>query len=184
MPNIKRLFLFALVLTLFCGGYVLLAPGQTAVPHESWRHELGEVLGSVAVWLLVILYGRTLLKIFLRQPALLERLLPHNVRARVAALGQRLMPGLNTTHPAAGAIAVLLIGGHAFLEGVQQANLLLLGTLLLLVWQLTFGLFLLSRHHAISGGRIKKFSYLAHAQLYTGIAIGICALFGHLLLQD
>ncbi len=62
MPNIKRLFLFALVLTLFCGGYVLLAPGQTAVPHESWRLELGEVLGSVAVWLLVILYGRTLLK--------------------------------------------------------------------------------------------------------------------------
>ncbi len=184
MPNIKRLFLFALVLTLFCGGYVLLAPGQTAVPHESWRHELGEVLGSVAIWLLVILYGRTLLKIFLRQPALLERVQPRRVSTQAMAMGQRLLPFLNTTHPYAGTLAALLIAGHAFLAGIPRANPLLLGALLLVFWQFSWGLFLISRHPAISGGTMRIFNYRAHAQLYTGIAIGICAFFGHLLLKD
>lgn len=184
MPNVKRLLLFALVMTLFCGGYVLFAPSPPHLPQHTWRHELGEVVGSGVAWLLALIYGRTLLKIFLRQGPLLDRVLPLPLGNQVVEKGRGLLPFLNKTHPYVGVGSVLLIAGHALLEGLHQANLLLLLVLLLVGWQFGFGLFILSRYQAVFINKVKRYGYLAHSQLYTGVAIGLCALFGHLLVQD
>lgn len=50
----------------------------------------------------------------------------------------------------------------------------------LVIWQGVFGLFLTLRY---SLAELKKFSYLVHAQFVTGIAIGIFAWFGHMLID-
>lgn len=184
MPNSKRLLLFTLLVALFCGGYVLVAPSQPPLPHTSWRHELGEAVGSVVLWLFAVIYGRTLLKIGLRQGPLLERLLPLPMGPQAVEKGKWLLPWLNKTHPYVGAATVLLIASHALLEGLNQANLLLQVILFLAAWQFAFGLFVISHYQAFFITKIKRYSYLAHSQLYTGVAIGLCALFGHLLVQD
>jgi hypothetical protein len=51
----------------------------------------------------------------------------------------------------------------------------------LVVWQGVFGMFLTLRYSPVE---LKKFSYLVHAQFVTGIAIGVFALFGHVLIDD
>jgi hypothetical protein len=50
--------------------------------------------------------------------------------------------------------------------------------LFLLVWQGMFGLFLVIRFPVAS---LKRYGYLVHAQLFSGIMIGVFAGFGHLL---
>ncbi len=184
MPNIKPLLLFTLAMALFCGGYVLVAPMGNPLPHDSWRHEIGEAVGSLVLWLFAIIYGRTLLKLLLRQGPLLERLLPLPMGKQAVEQGKWLLPWLNKSHPYVGAATVLLIAGHALLEGLNQANLLMELILILITWQFACGLFVISHYQAIFIKQLKRYSYLAHSQLYTGVAIGLCALFGHLLVQD
>ena len=50
--------------------------------------------------------------------------------------------------------------------------------LFLLLWQGTFGLFLVARFPTAS---LKHYGYLVHAQLFSGVMMGIFAAFGHLL---
>lgn len=184
MAQIKRLLLFSAIMALFCGVYVLLAPWQQPLPEHSWRHEGGELLGSVAVWLFVLLYGRTALKVLLRQGPWLDRLLPEGAWGNAVPWTKALLSFLNKTHPYVGASTVLLICGHALIEGMNQANLLMLVVLFLVTWQFGFGLFLLSHYQAVFVNKMKRYSYMAHSQLYTGAALGICAMFGHLLITD
>jgi hypothetical protein len=60
----------------------------------------------------------------------------------------------------------------------QQTNPLLYTVLALLAWQGLFGAFLKLRRTPTA---LKRKSYPAHAQLYTGMTILIFAVFGHLL---
>jgi len=171
-------------MTLLCGVYVLIAPWQAPSPHNSWRHEGGELLGSIAIWLFVVIYGRTGLKILLRQGPVLDRLLPEGIWNTASPMAKTVLTFLNATHPYVGAATVLLVFGHALIEGWHQANLLMRVVLLLVTWQFGFGLFLLSHYQAVFVKKMKRYSYMAHSQLYTGIALGLCALFGHLLVSD
>ena len=43
---------------------------------ETWLSELGEGVGELALWCLVLIYGRTILKLVLGKGALARRLLP------------------------------------------------------------------------------------------------------------
>jgi hypothetical protein len=171
-------------MAVFCGLYVLIAPPQAPLPHGSWREEGGELLGSAVVWLFVAIYGRTALKMLLRQGPVLERLLPEGTWGKASPQAKWLLSTLNKTHPFVGAATVLLVLGHALIEGVNQVNLLMLVVLVLALWQFGFGLFLLSHYQAVFVKKLKRYGYMIHAQLYTGIALGLCALFGHLLVTD
>ncbi len=184
MDKVKRLLIFTGVMALFCGVYVLFAPWQRPLPDSSWRHGGGELLGSGVVWLFVVIYGRTALKILLRQGPLLDRLLPEGTWDNASPKAKGLLSFMNRTHPYVGAAAVLLVFGHALLEGLNQANLLMRVVLLVAVWQFGFGLFLLNRYQVVFVQKMKRYSHMAHSQLYTGIALGICAMFGHLLVKD
>jgi len=60
----------------------------------------------------------------------------------------------------------------------RRWNLFLELVLVLLAWQGFFGIFLLMR---VPVAAMKRYSYLVHAQLFTGVMIGVFAFFGHLL---
>jgi len=184
MPQIKRLLIFAALMAALCGVYVLFAPVQQPLPHNSWRHSGGELLGSAALWLFAIIYGRTALKLGLRQGPLLDRLLPEGIWNGALPWAKVLLSWLNRSHPYVGVATVLLVIGHTLVEGVHQVNPLMAVVLALALWQFGFGLFLLLRYQAVFVKHIKRYSYLAHSQLYSGVALGVCAAFGHLLIGD
>lgn len=52
--------------------------------------------------------------------------------------------------------------------------------LVLVLWQMSFGLILSWRG---TPQDLKRWSYMVHAQLITGVAIGVFAFFGHLLVD-
>jgi len=182
MNKVKKILIFSLILSAFCIVYLIIAPQQIPHSHHSWRHEFGGALGSGVLWLFAFIYGRTLLKLLLRQGPVMERLLPEGTW-KDAALpwARKALRFLNQTHPFLGAAVVILIMGHAWLEGPNQVNLLMKVIIILALWQFAFGLFLLNRYQVIFVKKMKKYGYMAHSQLYTGVAIGICAIFGHLL---
>ena len=70
---------------------------------------------------------------------------------------------------------------HIGLMGIPMDILFFPAVLALVVWQGLFGMFLTWRY---SPRELKKFAYLVHAQLFTGIMIGLFAWFGHLLIDD
>jgi hypothetical protein len=77
-----------------------------------------------------------------------------------------------------------MVFAHALLVGPAHANLLLLVILPLLLWRLGFGTFPLYRLQAVFMKKLRRPGYPAQAQLYSGIAIGLCAQFGHLPVGD
>lgn len=183
MKKPKRLIIFAAVLSLLAGGYVLFAAPASHQDLPHWRKELGEFAGGTLGWAFAIIYGRTMLKIILRKGPLLQRVLPESSRGEITSYGKKLLSFLNTTHPYLGIISVVLLFSHAYLVGLDQANALLKTIFILALWQFCFGLFLLSRYQIVFLNKAKRYGYMAHSQLYTGIAIGILALFGHLLVD-
>jgi len=72
---------------------------------------------------------------------------------------------------------------HISMMGFPRHNHILFfpALLALVIWQGLFGLFLTWRY---SPNELKKFSHVVHAQFITGIAIGVFAFFGHLLIDD
>jgi len=145
---------------------------------ESFRTELGEGLGSVGLYALAIIYGRSLLKIALNEGTLLQRFIPDYVYDLSVSTSRKVLNILNRTHKYVGAIAVALLSGHALLMETARWNVFLVMVLILLAWQGTFGLILVARFPPAS---LKQYGYLVHAQLFSGVMIGIFAAFGHLL---
>jgi hypothetical protein len=185
MHKIYKILIFSAILTVFCTVYIVIAPHQTQLSHSSWRNGIGEAVGSGVLWLFAIIYGRTLLKISLRQGPLLERLLPEGIwNSYAVPWARKLLRLLNQSHPYIGAAVVIMVLGHAWLEGFSQANFHMRTVVALILWQFSFGLFLLNRYQIVFIKKMKKYGYLAHSQLYTGIAIGIGAIFGHLLVSN
>jgi hypothetical protein len=80
-----------------------------------------------------------------------------------------------------GISTVVVILLHVALMGIPMHILFFPAVLGLVIWQGLFGLFISWRY---SPKELKKFSYLVHAQLFTGILIGVFAYFGHLLIDD
>lgn len=147
---------------------------------ETYLHEIGEGFGEVGLWALLFIYGRTLLKIALGKGAIARRILPEYSPPPAAPVLQRLLGLLNRTHVYVGIATVAVILLHITLMGMPMNILFFPAVLILVIWQGLFGMFLTWRY---SPRQMRQFSYLVHAQFFTGIMIGIFAWFGHLLIE-
>ncbi len=149
--------------------------------NETFLSEIGEGFGEVGLWALLFIYARTVLKLLMGRGTLAKRLLPDYTPPAAASIFQRLLNLLNSTHAYVGVATVAIILIHIALTGGLMNNLFFPAVLILVVWQSLFGLFLSWRY---TPKELKKFAYLVHAQFFTGIMIGIFAIFGHLLIDS
>jgi len=96
---------------------------------------------------------------------------------------RQLLAWMNKTHIYFGILAIAIILLHISMMGFTRYSGILFfpALLFLVIWQGAFGLFLTWRY---SPTELRKVSYFVHAQFFTGIAIGIFAFFGHLLIDD
>lgn len=183
MTYFKKLLLFTLVmmfvsLLYFVYAYVTYPP---LPENETFLSELGEGFGTAGLWGLLVIYGRTLLKLLMGRGSLANRLLPDYTPPSAASLFQRLLNLLDRSHAYVGVATVALILLHIGLSGGLRSNLFFPAVLLLIVWQSLFGLFLSWRY---TPKQLKKFAYLVHAQFVSGIMIAVFAIFGHLLIDS
>lgn len=150
---------------------------------ETYLHEIGEGFGKIGLALLCLIYFRTLLKLVLGKGKLAQRLLPEYQSPLDASALNQLVIYLNRTHVYVGIAAVAIILLHIAMMGLTQHIHILFfpAVLALVIWQALFGLFLTWRY---SSAELKQFSYLVHAQFVTGIAMGIFAFFGHILIDS
>lgn len=148
---------------------------------ETVLSEIGEGLGEIGLWALIFIYARTVLKLVVGKGAIAKRILPDYSPPAAASVFEGLLGFLNRTHVYVGIATVAIILLHIALMGVPMDILFFPAVLGLVVWQGVFGMFLTWRY---SPKELKKFSYLVHAQFFTGIMIGIFAYFGHLLIDD
>lgn len=148
---------------------------------EGLLEEVAEVLGVAGGYALAVIYIRSVLKIAINEGDLLQRFIPADYQELSASLGQRALHLLNRTHRLVGAAAAGLLISHAFLVGTARWNLFLDMLLALLIWQALFGIFLVVRFPPAA---LRRYGYLVHAQLFSGVMIGIFAGFGHLLAGD
>jgi hypothetical protein len=183
MKNLKSIFIFTATVFLISLGYFLaIYPNRPEDPeHETFLHEIGEVFGTLGIWALVIIYGRTLVKLAFGQGGLAQRLVPDEYDVSALPPFKALLNVLNSTHVYVGIAAIAVILLHIAMVGLHPEILFFPAVLALVLWQGVFGFFLTWR---FSPQDLKKVSYLVHAQFLTGIMIGIFSVFGHLLLDD
>ena len=157
--------------------YLYLGKEPTPEVH-GFRKEIAEGLGTVGLCALAIIYGRSMLKLILNEGTLLQRFIPDDHYELSMSASRKLLAFLNRTHKYVGATTIVLMPGHALLMGTARWNPFLVSVLCLLAWQGVFGLFLVVR---FPSSTLKQYGHLAHAQLFTGVMIGVFAAFGHLL---
>ena len=148
---------------------------------ETFLSEIGEGFGEIGLWALCFIYARTLLKIVMGKGAIAKRILPDYSPPASASYFHQLLGFLNRTHVYVGIATVAVILLHIALMGVPMDILFFPAVLGLVIWQGLFGMFLTWRY---SPKELKKLSYLVHAQLFTGIMIGVFSYFGHLLIDN
>lgn len=151
---------------------------EPAVEVHGLRKEVAEGLGILGVWFLGIIYGRSVLKLSLIDGTFWQRIIPDGYYNTSLSASRKLLSFLNRTHKHVGATAIVFLVGHALLMSTANWNPFLISVLCLLAWQGIFGLFLVVR---IPISPLRKYGRLAHAQFFTGVMIGIFAIFGHLL---
>ncbi len=178
----KKLLLYILIVLIISIAYFIYA--YTMYPasnqRETFLSEIGEALGVLGVWGLTFIYGRTLLKLLMGEGPLAKRLIPDYSAPSAMSIFQRLLNFLNKTHVYFGIATIAVILLHIFLVGGLLSNLFFPAILLLIIWQLIFGLFITWK---FSPKELNKFSHMVHAQFLTGVIIGIFSLFGHLLVD-
>lgn len=181
--GLKRILSFTAIVFVISLVYFIYAYlAYPKVPErETFLTEMGEGFGEFGLWLLLFIYGRTLLKILIGKGKIAHRLLPDYRPTSDLPLFEKLLVFLNRTHVYVGITTVAVILLHIAMMGVPMRILFFPAVLALVIWQGLFGLFLSWRYSPVE---LKKFSYLVHAQFVTGIMIGIFALFGHLLIDD
>lgn len=181
--GIKAVLVFTAVVLAVSVAYFLYA--YTVYPatpeNETILGEIGEGFGEAGLWGLLIIYGRTLLKVLLGKGTIAKRLLPDYSPDLSIPLFQDILGWLDKTHVYVGIATVAVILLHISMMGIPMHILFFPVVLALVIWQGMFGLFLSWRY---SPKELKKLVYLVHAQLFTGIMIGIFAWFGHLLIDD
>ena len=183
MKNLKFVLIYSTVVAAVSAGYFIYALNvhPPSPERETFLSEIGEGLGEIALWALVFVYARTALKLCIAKGSPAERLIPEEYLGLTQPAVKRLLRFLNRTHVYVGVATVAVILLHIALVGLPMEILFFPAVLALVVWQGLFGAFLTWRY---SPRQLKKFSYLVHAQFITGIAIGIFAYFGHILVDD
>jgi len=181
--GLKRILVFTAVVATLSAGYyiyalVLYPPIEEK---ETFLSEIGEGFGEIGLWLLLFIYFRTLIKLLLGKGAISKRILPEYSPPIDPKKFGKLIHYLDRTHIYFGICAVALILLHIILMGIPMNILFFPAVLILVIWQGLFGMFISWRY---SPKELKQFSYLVHAQLFTGIMIGIFAYSGHLLVDD
>ena len=181
--GLKKILIFTAVVVALSTGYYLYAlflypPVEES---ETFLSEIGEAFGEVGLWILLFIYFRTLLKLLIGKGAISKRILPEYSPQVDPKLFNKLIYFLDRTHIYFGISAVAVIVLHISLMGIPMHILFFPAVLILVIWQGLFGMFISWRY---SPKELKKFSYLVHAQLFTGIMIGVFAYFGHLLIDD
>ena len=182
MKDLKKLSLYTLGILLASLAYYLYLRFNFAqhVERETKLSEIGEGLGEIALWAFALIYARTALKLIMGRGGFGERIFPDYVYTSSLPFYKKILPFLNRTHIYVGIAAVALVLLHIALVGLPLDILFFPVVLALVVWQGMFGWFLTSRY---SPKQLKKVSYMVHAQLITGVMIGIFAYFGHLLVD-
>ena len=185
IKNIRNILIYALVISLVSLAYFIYAYSVHPIPEEreTFLTEIGEGFGKAGLALLAFIYFRTLLKLLLGQGRLAQRLLPDYTSPIDSSHLNRLLTWMNRSHIYFGIAAIAVILLHISLMGFSRYSHILFfpALLALVIWQGLFGLFLTWRY---TPDELKKFSHLVHAQFVTGIAIGVFAFFGHLLIDD
>lgn len=169
-----------LLLSLAYYGHVLWSH-PPSLQRETFLTEVGEGVGEVALWIFVFIYVRTAIKLIMGEGPIARRLLPNYRAPDITSYLGHLVVYLDRTHIYFGTAAVALVLIHIAFMGLRSDILFFPIVLALVLWQGLFGMFL-SWHHTHRD--LRKWSYFVHAQLVTGIAIGILAYFGHLLIDD
>lgn len=182
--NIRSILIYTLVISLISVAYYIYAYLFHPIPEEreTFLTEIGEGFGNAGLALLAFIYFRTFLKLLLSQGKLAQRLLPDYTSPIDSSSLNHLLVWMNRTHVYFGIAAVAVILLHIAMMGFSRYSHILFfpALLALVIWQGIFGLFL-TLHYTPT--ELKKFSYLVHAQFITGIAIGIFAFFGHILID-
>lgn len=184
MGNFKSILIYTGSVFLLSFGYFLWLLYQNQLErheHETFLSEIGEFFGTLGVWTLVIIYGRTLLKLTIGKGGIAQRLVPDEYDLSATRPFNILLNFLNRTHIFVGIAAIAVILLHIAMLGLHAEILFFPAVLALVVWQGVFGFFLTWR---FSPQDLKEASYFVHAQFLTGIMIGIFSLFGHLLVDN
>jgi hypothetical protein len=148
---------------------------------ETFISEIGEEVGEVALWAFYVIYLRTLLKLLLAKGSLSKRLLPDRTIITHPTRVNLVIGYLDRTHIYFGIAAIALVLLHIGMMGLHTEVWFFPPVLGLVLWQGLFGAFISWR---FLPGDVRRLSYMVHAQLITGIGIGIFAYFGHVLLDD
>jgi len=148
---------------------------------ETFLSEIGEGIGEIALWAFVAIYVRTLVKIAFGKGPFTRRLLPNYSAPTASSFIQHTILFLDKTHIFLGIAAIVVTLLHIALMGLHPEIWFFPAVLVLVVWQASFGFFISWKK---APKDLKRWSYYVHAQLVTGVAIGIFAYFGHLLLDD
>ncbi len=185
LKNIKGILIYTVVLFFISSVYFVYAYFAYPVveERETFLTELGEVFGKIGLVALLFIYFCAALKLVLGEGKMAQRLLPDYVSPVNSSTLNQLLVFLDRTHVYVGIATVAIILLHIGMMGITRYSHILFfpALLVLVIWQGLFGLFL-TWH--FTPDELKKFSHLVHAQFVTGIAIGIFALFGHLLIDD
>ncbi len=183
MKNLKSILIFTASVFLTSLVYFISIYQNRPDDHEreTFLREIGEFFGTLGVWALVIIYGRTLLKLAIGKGGIAQRLVPDEYDVSALPLFKTLLHVLNRTHVYVGIAAIAVILLHIAMVGLHAEILFFPAVLALVMWQGMFGFFLTWR---FSPQDFKKASYFVHAQFLTGIMIGIFSLFGHFLVDD
>ncbi len=174
--------IISLVFAIWYVQYVTAAGGFLYVRDRTPLGRLGRGLGFLGFLTMGLVYGRSVLKILLREDAFWERLKPLGLNEvfDVKKFSGWLLILLNKTHAYLGVLSVILIFVHCWLTGSYLNNLLLQVVLVLMTVEMLSGFFLKFRY---SPTELKQKSYLVHRQFILGAIIIIFTLFGHLLLR-
>jgi len=181
--GLKKVFVFTAVVAVISVVYYIYASIVYAPveENETFLSEIGEAFGEIGLWLLLFIYARTLIKLLLGKGSIAKRILPEYSAPIDSTPFNKLIAYLDRTHIYFGVSAVAVILLHIALMGIPMHILFFPAILVLVIWQGLFGAFISWRY---TPREIKKFSYLVHAQLFTGIMIGIFAYLGHMLIDD
>jgi len=180
MKNTYRIIVYAVVVFVMSFGYFLYVKNVHPVgaEREMFHSEVGEGFGGIGLGLLLLIYGRTVLKLSIQKGSLAQRIVPEYAYSPALPLLKKGLIVLNKMHPYVGMTTVAVIILHATFMGLPRGIVFFPLILALVIWQGVFGFFLTWRS---AQKRLKKFSHLVHSQLLTGIMIGIFAFLGHLL---
>ena len=181
--GLKRIFVFTAGIVIISVSYYfyVLFLYPPLEERETFLSEIGEGFGEIGLWLLLFIYARTLIKLLLGKGAISKRILPEYSPPLDPKPFNQLIHFLDRTHVYFGVSAVAIIILHIVLMGIPMHILFFPAVLILVIWQGLFGLFISWRY---TPKELKKFSYLVHAQLFTGIMIGVFAYLGHVLIDN